>query len=125
MVARLYLYVNSSSDRFRKRSIYDAGCGDRGGGRGGRFNGRGPGRVRGGRGGRGRGVNGLGGLGGGSGAHENLIYISDVIRYFEDSDWAAISNDTRKRITEDPVCTKFLANKKRRTTSSVSVEKYN
>ena len=37
----------------------------------------------------------------------------------------AISNDTRKRITEDPVRTKFLENKKRRTTSSVSAGKDN
>ena len=45
---------------------------------------------------------------GGSSAHENGIDISYVIRYFEYSEWDAHSNDTRKRITEDPVCTKFL-----------------
>ena len=40
--------------------------------------------------------------------------------YFEDSEWAALSNDTRRRITEDLVRIKFLANKKRRTTSSIN-----
>ena len=58
VVARLYPYYNPSSGRFRKRSIYSAGRGDRGGGRGGRFNGRGCVRGRGGRGGRGIGVHG-------------------------------------------------------------------
>ena len=60
-----------------------------------------------------------------SGPHENGIDISYVICYFEDSEWAALSNYTRKRITEDPERTKLLANKKRRTTSSVSDEKDN
>ena len=36
---------------------------------------------------------------GGSCAHENGIYISDFTRYSEDSEWAALSNDTSKRIT--------------------------
>ena len=36
--------------------------------------------------------------------------------------WAALSNSIRKRITEDPVRTKFLENKKRRTTRSFSAE---
>ena len=49
VVARLYPSANPSSGRFRKRSIYDAGRGNRGGGRGGCFNGRGCGRGRGGR----------------------------------------------------------------------------
>ena len=44
VVARLYPSTNPSSGRFRKRSIYDAGHGDRDGGRGGSFNGRGCGR---------------------------------------------------------------------------------
>ena len=51
VVTRLYPYANPSSGRFRKRSIYAAGHGDRGGGRGGRFNGRGLNRGRVGRGG--------------------------------------------------------------------------
>ena len=85
VVARLCTYVNPSSGRFRKRSIYDDGRGDRVGGRGGRFNCIGPGRGRGGRGGRGRGGHPQVGCGGGSGAHENGIDISDVTRYFEDS----------------------------------------
>ena len=29
-------------------------------------------------------------------------------RYFEDSEWASLSKNTRKRITEDTVRTKFL-----------------
>ena len=37
VVASLYPYANPSSGRFRKRSIYAAGHGDRGGRRGGRF----------------------------------------------------------------------------------------
>ena len=51
--------------------------------------------------------------------------MSNVTRYFEDVEWAAFSNETIKRITEDPVRTEFLANKNRRTTSSVSAKKYN
>ena len=43
---------------------------------------------------------------------------------FEDSEWSALSNDTRKRITKDLIRTKFLADKKRRTTSSDSAGKY-
>ena len=86
VVAILYPYANPSSGRFRKRSIYSDGRGDRGGGRGGRFNGIVCGRARGGRGGQGRGGYVRGGRGGGSGAHENLIEISDVTRYFEDSE---------------------------------------
>ena len=125
MVSRLYPSTNPSSGRFRKCSIYDAGRGDRGGGIGGRFNDRVRGRGRGGRGGRGRGVHFQGVGGGGSSAHENGIEISDVTRYFEDSEWAALSNDTRKRITEDPVLIKFLANKNSCTTSSVSAGKDN
>ena len=125
VVARLYPYDNPSLDRFVKRSIYAAGRGYRGGGRGGRFNGRGRGRGRGGRFWQGIGGHFQGVHGGGSGAHENSIDISDVTRYFEDSDWAALSNNTRKMITEDPVRTKFLTNKKRRTTRSVSAGKDN
>ena len=64
-------------------------------------------------------------MGGGSVVHENGIDIPDVTRYFEDSEWAALSNDTRKSITEDPVRTKFLENKKRCTTRSFSAEKNN
>ena len=41
VIARLYPSANPSSRRFRKRSIYSAGRGDRGVRRGGRFNGRG------------------------------------------------------------------------------------
>ena len=125
MVARLRPYVNPSSDCFTKFSIYAAGHGDRGDGRRAHLNGRGCSRGRGGRVGRGRGGHIRRVSVGRSGAHENGIDISDVTRYFEDSDWAALSNDTRKRITEEPVCTKFLANKNRRTTSYVSSEKDN
>ena len=105
--ARLYPSANPSSVRFRKCNIYAAGRGDRVYGRGGRFNGRVCGRGCGGRGGQGRGGQGRGGCGGGTGAHENGIDISYVIRYFEDSEWAALSNDTRKRITEDLVRTNY------------------
>ena len=108
MVARLYSYANLSSCRSRKRSTYSAGHGDRGGGIGGSFNVRGSGRESGGRGGRVRGGHVQGGCGGGSGAHENGIDISDVTYYFEDSEWAILSKDTSKSITEDPVRTKFL-----------------
>ena len=125
MIARLYPSDNPSSGLFIKSSIYYDGRGDRGGGRGGHFNGRGRGRGYGGRGGRGRGGHVRGGHGGGSGAHENGIYILDVTRYFEDPEWAALSKDTRKRITEDPVRTKFPVNKNRRTTRSVNAEKDN
>ena len=106
-------------------SIYDTGQGDRGSGRGGRFSGirRGRGRVE--RGRQGRGVHFRGGRGGVSGAYENGIDISDVIRYFEYSWWDALSNDTRKSITEHPVRTKFMVNKKRRTTSYVTAKKDN
>ena len=123
MVARIYPSANPSSGRFRNLSIYAAGRGEHGNGRGGHFNGRGCVRGRGGRVGIGRRGHVRGGHGGGIGAHENGIDISDVTRYFKYSEWYALSNDTRKRITEDPVRTKFLANKKRRTTSSVSSEK--
>ena len=50
VVARIYPSVNPSSGRFRERSIYTDGHGDRGDGRCGHFNGRGRGRGRGGRG---------------------------------------------------------------------------
>ena len=125
MVARIYPSANPSSCRFRKRSIYTAGRGDRGGRRGGFSNVRGRGRGSGLRGGRDRGGHVQGGCGGVSGAHENVIDISDVTRYFEDSEWAALSNNTSKSITEDPVRTKFLENKKRRTTVSISTRKDN
>ena len=65
----LYSYANLSSGCFRKRSVYAAGCGDCGGGRGGRFNGRGRGRGNVVRDGRGRGGHVQGGRGGGRGAH--------------------------------------------------------
>ena len=123
MVARLYPSSNPSSGRFRNFIIYAAGRGDRGGGRGGRLNGRGCGRGRVGIGGRGRGGNVQGGRGGSSSAHENGIYISDVTRYYDDSEWAALLNNTRKRITEDPVRKKFLVHQKRRTTSSAGAGK--
>ena len=125
VVSIIYPYANPSSGRFRKRVLYATGCGDLGSRRGERFNGRGRSRGRGWRGGRGRGGHVWGGRGVSSSAYENGIDISYFTRYFEDSEWAILSNDTRKRITEDPVLTKFLANKKRHTTSSVSVEKDN
>ena len=125
VVSRIYPSANPSLCRFIKRSIYAAGCGDHGGGRGGHFNGRGCGRGRGERCGRGRGVNIQGGHGGDSGAHENRIDISDDTCYFENSEWAKLSNDTGTSITEDPARTNFMANKKKRTTSSVSVERGN
>ena len=78
VVLRLYLSANPSSGRSRKRNIYAAGRGDRGGGRGGRFNVRGRGRGSGGIGGLGRGGHLQGGCGGGSVANENGIGISDV-----------------------------------------------
>ena len=82
VVVRLYPSANTSSGRFRKRSIYASGRGCRGGGRGGGFNDKGCGRGLGGRGVRGRGGHVQGGRGGGIGAHENGIYISDVTCYF-------------------------------------------
>ena len=112
VVARLYPSDNPSSKRFRKRIIYAAGRGDRGVKRGGNVNDRGCGIGRGGRGVQGRVVHVQVVCGGGSSAHENGIDISDFTPYFEDSEWAALSNDTTKRITEDPVRTKFLANKR-------------
>ena len=60
-----------------------------------------------------------------SSAYENGIDISDFTCYFEYSEWGALSNNTRKRITEEPVRTNFLADKKIHTTSSVSVENDN
>ena len=125
MVAGTYPSDKPSSGRFRKRIIYAAGCGDRGVRRGGRLDGIGYVRGRVGRGVGGRVGHVQVGCGGGSSAHENGIDISYFTRYFEDSEWSALSNDTRKRITEDPVRTKSLANKKRRTTIFVSVEKDN
>ena len=125
LVSRLYPSANPSSGRFRKRSIYTYGRGDRGGGRGVRSNGRGRGRVWGGRDGNSRVLHVQGCCGGGSSTHENGIDISDVTRNFEDSEWATLLNNTRKRITEDPVRTKYLANKKRHTTISVSDGKDN
>ena len=93
------------------RSIYATICGDHYSGRGGRFDGRGHRRGRGGISVQGRGVHVIGGRGGGSGAYLNGIDISDVTCYFEDSEWVTLSNDTSKRITENPVRTKFLKNK--------------
>ena len=120
MVAGIYPSDNLSSGRFRKRIIYAAGCGDRGVRRGGRLDGIGYVRGRGGRGVGGRVGHVQVGCGGECSVHEKGIEISYFTRYFEYSECAALSNDTRKRITEDPVRTKFLENKKRRTTSSVS-----
>ena len=99
MIARLYPSDNPSSGRFRKRSLYAASRGYRGSRRGVSFNGRGIGRGSGGRGGRGRVKHAQGGRIGGSDAHENVIDISDVTRYFEDSEWDALSNYIRKIIT--------------------------
>ena len=123
VVARIYTYINPSSGCLGKRIIYAAGRGDRGGGRGGRFNGRGRGIGRGGRGGRGRGGHDQGGCGEFSGAHEIGIDISYVTCYFEDPEWAAILNKTRKRTTEEPIHTKSPENKKRETKNSISSEK--
>ena len=120
VIARLYPSANPSSGCFRKRSIYAVVRGDRGRGRGGSFSGRCRGRGRGVIGGWVRRGHVQGARGWGSGAHENGIDISDFTCFFEDSEWAALSNDTRKKITEDPVRTKFLTNKKRCTTRSVS-----
>ena len=100
VVVRLYPYANLSPGHFRKRSIFAAGRGYCGGRRGGCFNGRSHCRGRVGRGGQGRKGNSQGGCVGGGSTHENGIDISDVTSYFEDSEWAAISNDTSKRITE-------------------------
>ena len=86
VVARIYPYANPSQGPFKNLSIYDAGCGGRGDGRGRRFNNRGCGRGREVRGGKGRRGNVQGGCVGGSGAHENGIDISDVTRYFEYSE---------------------------------------
>ena len=110
VVARLYPSDNPSSSRFRNRSIYAAGHGDRSGRRCGCFNGRVCGRGRGGRGGLGRGVHVQGDRGGGNVAHENGIDDSDVTRPFKDSYWAALSDDTKKRIPEETVRTEFLEN---------------
>ena len=125
VVERLYPYTNPSSERFRKRGIYATDRGDRGSGRGGRFNWRGHGSGCVGRNEKVRVGNGRVDYGGGSGAYENGIDISNVTRYFEDEEWSAISNETRKRTTEDPVHTKLQENKKRHTTRSVSDEKEN
>ena len=125
MVSRLYTSANPSSGRFRKCIIYAAVRGDRGGGRGGNFNFRGRGRGRGRIGGQGRGGKFQGVFGEGSAKDENGIDISDVTSYFEDSEWGALSNDTKQRIAEDPVRINFLANKKRRATRSISAGKYN
>ena len=95
LVEIIYPSVKPSSGRFKKRSIYAAGRGKRGSGIGGIFNGRGHVRGREGRGGRDRGGHVQGGRGGGSGAHENIIDISDLTRYFEDAECATLSNDTR------------------------------
>ena len=125
VLVRIYPSANPSLGRFRKRSIYATVRGDRGIRRCGRFNGSVCGRGCGGKYGKFRGGHVQGCHGGVSGAYENGIDISDVTRHFEDSEWATILNDTRKSITEDRVRTKFLTNKKRRTTRSVSVEKNN
>ena len=65
----------------------------------GNFNGQGIGRVSGSRGGQDRGVRSQGGCVGGSVAYELEIDISYVTRYFEDSEWVEISNETRRRIS--------------------------
>ena len=75
MVARIHTSTNPSSGCSRKRISYATGHGDRGSKRGGRFNGRGSSRVRGGRGVQGRGGNGQGGCGSGSGTYEIGIDI--------------------------------------------------
>ena len=125
MVARIYSSANPSSGRFRNRSIYATGRGYCDCVIGGQFNGRVCGRGRGGRSEQGRGVQAQGCCVGYSGAHENGIDILDVPCYFEDSEWAVLSNYTKKRITEDPVRKNSMVNKKRRTTISVSAEKDN
>ena len=125
MISILYPSINPSSGRFRNCSIYATGRGYRDSRRGGRFYGRVWGIGRGGIGVQGREVNYQGGCGGGIIAFENGIDISDSTRYSENSEWSAISNVTSKRITEDPICKKFLANKKRSATSSVSAGKDN
>ena len=124
VVTRISPTTNPSSDRFRKRGIYSTGPGDHSSGRDGRFNGRRRSRRCNVRGGRGRGGHGQRGHGGISGEYENGIDISYFTCYFEDAEWSSLSKKTRKRIAEDPVHTKFLAHKKRRTTSSVSNKKY-
>ena len=90
MVVRLYPSINSLSGRLRKRGIYATGRGDHISGRVGSFNERGRVIGREGRGGQGKGGYGQEGRGGGSGAYENGIDISDVTRYFEDSEWASL-----------------------------------
>ena len=112
VIARLYPSANHSPGRPRKRIIYATGHRDHVRGRGGCFDGRGCGKGLGGRGGKGRGGKVQGVRGGGIGTYENGIYISDVTRYFGDSEWDKLSNNKRKGITEDPVSTKLLANKK-------------
>ena len=123
VVARLYPTTNPCSDCFRNCGIYATGRDDRGSGRDGHFNGQGFGIGRRGRGGWCRGGHGKGGRGECSNTYENGIYISYITCYFEYEEWEAISNETRKRITEDPVRTKSLANKYIWTTSSVSAKK--
>ena len=48
----------------------------------------------------------------------NGIDISDVTHNFEDAEWDTLLNKTRISTIEEPICTKLLYNKKRRTTSS-------
>ena len=62
---------------------------------------------------------------GGSGAYENGIDISYVTCYFEEPKWTAISNYTRKNITEARVGTNNLATKKTHNTRYVSAGKDN
>ena len=109
VVAIIYPSANPSSGCFRKSSIYATGHGYCGSGRYESFGGRGRGRRKLGICVLGIGVNGRGYLWGGSGTYENGIDISYVTCYFEDSEWAVIENDTRKRITEEPVRTKLLS----------------
>ena len=91
----------------------------------GRFQGRGGRGNRGGRGGRGYGRGGRGGRGNRA-TLENGIDISDPTRWYDESEFSALSHETRKRILEDPARAEAIeARRKRRNTSSSTTSQGN
>ena len=100
MVVRLYSPNNPSSGHFIKRNIYATVRVDHGSIKGGLFNGQGRGIGFERRGGKLQGGHSVrGGCGSGRSTYENGVYISYIICYFEDEEWAALSNESRRRIT--------------------------
>ena len=122
-ISRIFPEYQPSSGRYAKGGRgyrgYSGGRNISAFGRGrGRFQGRGGRGNRGGRGARGYGRGGRGGRGGRP-TIENGIDISDPTRWYDESEFSALSHETRKRILENPTRAEAIeARRKRRKTSS-------